>query len=154
MTIKEELGAELRDAMKTGDKLRRDAIRQIETEVSTARSRPDFSGEVDDELYQSVIASYVKKMEKSRAEYEELGERGRLMADKLGFEVGYLSRWLPQKLGEEETRLLVRETISELGVEGEEKATGRVIGQLMKTRGDDLDGSLVNRLVGEELAAG
>lgn len=154
MTIKEELGAELRDAMKTGDKLRRDAIRQIETEVSTARSRPDFSGDVDDELYQSVIASYVKKMEKSRAEYEELGERGQLMADKLGFEVEYLSRWLPQKLGEEETRVLVRETVSELGVEGEEKAAGRVIGELMKTRGDDLDGSLVNRLVREELAAG
>lgn len=154
MTIKEELGAELRDAMKTGDKLRRDAIRQIETEVSTARSRPDFSGEVDDQLYQSVIASYVKKMEKSQAEYEELGERGQAMAAKLGFEVDYLSRWLPQKLGEEETRVLVREAIAELGIEGEEKAAGRIIGNLMKTRGDDLDGSLVNRLVREELAAG
>lgn len=154
MTIKEELGAELRDAMKTGDKLRRDAIRQIETEVSTARGRPDFSGDVDDELYQSVIASYVKKMGKSRAEYEELGERGQAMAEKLGFEVEYLSRWLPKKLGDEESRALVRETIAELGVEGEEKAAGRVIGHLMKTRGDDLDGSLVNRLVREELAAG
>ena len=154
MTIKEQLSAELRDAMKTGDKLRRDAIRQIETEVSTAKSRPDFSGDVDDMLYQSVIASYVKKMEKSQAEYEELGERGEAMAEKLGFEVDYLSRWLPQKLGEEETRVLVRGTISDLGVEGEEKAAGRVIGQLMKTRGDDLDGSLVNTLVREELAAG
>lgn len=152
MTIREQLSAELRDAMKTGDKLRRDAIRQIETEVSTAKSRPDFIGDVDDQLYQSVIASYVKKMEKSQAEYEELGERGQAMAEKLGFEVDYLSRWLPQKLGEEGTRVLVREAIAELGAEGEEKATGRVIGHLMKTRDDELDGSLVNRLVREELA--
>lgn len=152
MTIKEELGAELRDAMKTGDKLRRDAIRQIETEVSTARSRPDFTGDVDDELYQSVIASYVKKMEKSRVEYQELGERGEAMAEKLGFEVDYLSRWLPRKLGEEDTRDLVRAAIAELGVGGEEKAAGRVTGHLMKTRGDDLDGALVSALVREELA--
>ena len=152
MTIREQLSVELRDAMKTGDKLRRDAIRQIETEVSTAKSRPDFSGDVDDQLYQSVIAAYVKKMEKSQAEYAELGERGQPMAEKLGFEVDYLSRWLPQKAGDEETRALVRQTISEMGVEGEEKAAGMVIGHLMKSRGEDLDGALVNRLVREELA--
>jgi uncharacterized protein len=152
VTIREQLGAELRDAMKTGDKLRRDAIRQVETEVSTAKSRPDFSGDVDDQLYQSVIAAYVKKMEKSQAEYAELGERGQPMAEKLGFEVEYLSRWLPQRAGVEETRALVRQTISELRVEGEEKAAGMVIGHLMKTRGEDLDGALVNKLVREELA--
>lgn len=154
MTIREELSAELRDAIKSGDELRRDAIRQVETEVSTARSRADFTGDVDDELYRSVIASYVKKMEKSRAEYEDFGERGRAMAEKLGFEVDYLSRWLPRKLGEEETRALVRETIEDLGAEGDEKAAGRVTGHLMKSRGEDLDGALVSRVVREELAGG
>lgn len=152
MTIREELSAELHDAIKSGDKLRRDAIRQVETEVSTARTRPDFTGDVDDQLYQTVIASYVKKMEKSRDEYVELGERGRAMAEKLGFEVEYLSRWLPKKLGEEQTRALVRETIAELGVAGDEKAAGRVIGHLMKTRGEDLDGALVNQVARQELS--
>lgn len=154
MTIKEELSAELRDAIKSGDKLRRDAIRQVETEVSTARSRADFTGDVDDELYRSVIAAYVKKMEKSREEYQGLGERGQAMAEKLGFEVDYLSRWLPQKLGEEATRALVRETIEDLGVEGDEKAAGRVTGHLLKSRGEDLDGALVSRVAREELDGG
>lgn len=154
MTIKEELSAELRDAIKSGDKLRRDAIRQVETEVSTARSRADFTGDVDDELYRSVIAAYVKKMEKSREEYQGLGERGQAMAEKLRFEVDYLSRWLPQKLGEEETRALVRETIEDMEVEGDEKAAGRVTGHLMKSRGEALDGALVSRVAREELAAG
>ena len=36
VSIKDQLAAELRDAMKTGDKLRRDAIRQVQTEVTTA----------------------------------------------------------------------------------------------------------------------
>ncbi|MGH8945309.1 MAG: GatB/YqeY domain-containing protein [Acidimicrobiia bacterium] len=154
MTIREELGVELHDAIKTGDKLRRDAIRQVETEVSTAKSRPDFSGDIDDELYQTVISSYVKKMDKSRAEYEDIGERGKAMAEKLRFEVEYLSRWLPRKLDEQQTRALVREAIAELDVAGDEKAIGRVMGHLMQNRGQDLDGSLVNQVAREELTGG
>ncbi len=154
MTIKEELAAELKDAMLSRDAPRRDVIRQIETEVSMARSHPDFTGEVDDSLYEKVIASYVKKMDKSRSEYLELGDRGAAMAEKLAFEVDYLGRWLPTKLDEATTRELVREAILELGVAGDEKAAGRVTGQLMKTRGGDLDGGLVNRVVREELVGG
>lgn len=154
MTIQEELTAELRAAMKEKDALRRDAIRQIQTEVATAKSQPDFEGEVDDALYQRIIASYVKRMEKSRDEYNALGERGEQMADKLAFEVEYLSRWLPEKLGEEATRRLVVEAIAELDAAGDEKAAGRVTGHLMNTHGGDLDGGLVNRLVREELASG
>lgn len=153
MTIKEQLAEELKDAMKSQDARRRDVIRQIETEVSRARSDPDFDGEVDDALYEKVISSYVKKMDKSREEYEGYGERGTAMAEKLAFEVDYLSRWLPKTLDEPATRALVSATIEELGVAGDEKAAGRVIGQLMKTHGKDLDGGLVNRLVREELSA-
>lgn len=154
MSIQEELAAELRDAMKAKDVRRRDVIRQIETEVATAKSQPGFSGEVDDALYQKVIASYVKKMDKTRAEYEGYGERGADMAAKLAFEVEYLSKWTPKKLSEAETSELIRDAIAELGVDGDEKAAGRVTGHLMKTRGKDLDGGLVNRLVREELAPG
>jgi uncharacterized protein len=152
MTIQEQLTTELRDAMKAKDGPRRDVIRQVQTEAATARSQPDFVGEVDDAFYEKVIASYVKKMDKSREEYATLGERGEEMADKLAFEVEYLSRWLPSKLDEEATRRLVAEAIAELGVAGDDKAAGRVTGHLMKSHGSDLDGGLVNRLVREELA--
>lgn len=151
MTIQEELTAELRDAMKEKDALRRDVIRQVQTEVATAKSEPEFQGDVDDALYQRVITSYVKRMDKSREEYLSLGERGEEMADKLAFEVEYLSRWLPEKLDEDATRRLVLEAIEELDAAGDEKAAGRVTGHLMKTHGADLDGGLVNRLVNEEL---
>jgi uncharacterized protein YqeY len=154
MTIAQELAAELTDAMKAKDAPRRDVIRQVQTEAATARSQPDFEGEVDDAFYEKIIASYVKKMDKSRQEYAGLGERGRPMAEKLAYEVEYLSRWLPKRLDEEATRSLVVEAIATLGVAGDEKAAGRVTGHLMKERGEDLDGGLVNRLVREELAAG
>ena len=151
-TIKEQLSEELKDAMKTKDVDRRDVIRMIESEVSLAKSAPGFKGEVNDDLYRQVIASYSKKMDKARAEYLELGPRGEEMARKLGWEVGYLSRWLPTKLDQESTEALVREAISELGVAGDPKAAGRVIGHIMKNHKDEVDGGLVNRLVAAALS--
>ena len=154
MTIKEELSAELIDAMKARDARRRDVIRMVETEVTLARSAPGFQGEIDDDLYRKVIASHAKKMDKAKAEFEAAGERGAAMAEKLGWEVEYLSRWLPKKLDEESTAVLVRSTIEALGVARDPKASGRVIGQIMRTHKDEVDGALVNRLVAETLSAG
>ena len=151
MTIREEFAAELKSAMLARDARRRDVVRQIETEVSLVRSSAGFKGAVDDGLYLSVIASYVKKMQKSVEEYRSLGERGEAMAEKLEWEVEFLSRWLPAKLGEEETLALVRAAILELGVGGDPKAVGRVTGHLMKDHKDVLDGALVSRLVRGEL---
>ena len=59
MSIKDELADELRDAMKAKDAPRRDVIRQVETEISVARSQPGFTGDLDDDLYRQVIGSYV-----------------------------------------------------------------------------------------------
>jgi uncharacterized protein YqeY len=150
MSVQEELRAELKDAMRQRDQGRLDAIRQVESELSVVKSAPGFKGEVDDALYQQVIATYVKRMDKARKEYEELGERGEEMAQKLAFEVDYLSRWLPKKLSEEDTRVLVRSAIAELGV-SDPKQAGKLVGHLMKSRGGELDGALVNRLAREEL---
>lgn len=152
MPIKDELETELRDAMRQKDARRRDVIRQIQTEVTMARSASGFKGEVDDDLYRQVIASYVKKMQKALEEYREMGERGQQMADKLAWEVEYLDRWLPDLLGEDATRELVREAIAELGAAGDPKATGKVIGYVMAEHSDEVDGSLVARLTWEELS--
>jgi hypothetical protein len=150
MSMRDELRQELKDAMRQKDQRRVNAIRQVETEVATAKTAPGFKGEVDDQLYRQVIGAYVKKMEKARAEYEGLGECGREMADQLAFETEYLSRWLPRKLSEEETRQLVRQARDELGI-SDPKQAGRLVGHLMKSRRDDLDGALVNRIAREEL---
>jgi uncharacterized protein YqeY len=149
MTIHEDLAAELKDAMRSGDRARRDVIRQVESEVSIVRSAPGFRGEVDDALYRRVIASYVKKMDKARAEFAEAGERGSAQVDKLTFEIDYLSRWVPPSLGEAETRDLVAAAIAELGA-SDPKMTGRVIGHVMKS-GAEVDGALVAKLVKDAL---
>jgi uncharacterized protein YqeY len=151
MGIREELAAELRDAIKAGDKARRNVIRQIETEIAVAKSAPGFSGAIDDDLYRKTIASYVKKMQKARDEFAAAGDRGAEQEAILAHEVAYLSRWLPQLAGEDETRALVKQAIADLAAD-DPKMAGRVTGHIMKS-GKDLDGKLVSRIVREELGA-
>ncbi|MDE0231309.1 MAG: GatB/YqeY domain-containing protein [bacterium] len=155
MSIKSELRSELVKAMKSGDRGRRDAIRSVQAEVQTRRTAPGFSGTgEDDDFYRQVIAGYVKKMRKAAFEYADLGGRGKEMSEKLSFEAEYLSRWLPAHLDEEQSRKLVAETVALLGVKGQPRAQGRVMGHIMRAHRQEVDGGLISRLVAEQLAAG
>ncbi|OFW66481.1 MAG: hypothetical protein A2Z12_05500 [Actinobacteria bacterium RBG_16_68_21] len=150
MSIHDELAAELKDAMKAKDKNRLDVIRQIESEVSRARSEPGFDGKIDDTLYRAVIVSYVKKMEKAHEEFLGYGEKGAEAAAKLGFEIDYLGRWLPKMLDEGKTREVVAIAIKELRAD-DPKQAGRVIGHIMKNGPVGMDGALVSKIVREAL---
>ena len=151
MSIHDELAEQLKEGMRSKDRPRINVIRQIETEVTVAKTAPGFRGEVDDALYLEVMGSYVKKMDKARREYEAAGERGRANAEKLAYEIDYLQQWLPTELSEDETRDLVRRAIAETGAT-DQKQTGMVIGTVMKS-GAAVDGATVSRLVREELGA-
>lgn len=151
MSIHDELIEELKDAMRAQDRRRLDVIRQVETEVSRARSEKGFSDDPQgDDLYGSVIAAYVKKMDKAREEFVAAGDRGVAQAEKLAFEVAYLDRWAPKSLSDEDTREVVRVAIMELQA-NDPKQMGRVIGHIMKNGPSGLDGSLVSELVAEAL---
>lgn len=150
MPIHEELQTELKDAMRAKDRPRLDVIRQIETEVSRAKSEPGFTGETDDSLYRKVIASYVKKMDKAREEFAGGGERGQEAAEKLAWEIEYLARWLPSAADEDKTREVVRVALMELRV-SDPKQAGQVIGHIMKNGPKGMDGALVSKLVREAL---
>ncbi len=154
MSVKSQMRAELVDAMKSGDRPRRDVIRSVEAEIQRKRTAPGFSGSgEDDDFYREIIGSYVKKMRKAADEYARLGERGEEMARKLSYEVDYLSRWLPSLLDEKKSRKLVRQAIEHLGVAGDPGARGRVMGHIMKSHRQQVDGGLVSRLVAEELSS-
>ena len=150
MSIQEELGVELRDAMKARDRARLDVIRQIETEVSKAKSEPGFSGEIDDALYRTIISAYSKKMDKARDEFAAAGERGAEAVAKLTFEIDYLTRWLPKGVSDEDTREVVRIAIKELQAT-DAKQLGQVVGHIMKNGPKGMDGATVKRLVNEAL---
>lgn len=149
MSIQEQLKEDQVAAMRSKDKATLNAIRSVQAEVATAKSSPGFSGDVDDDLYRKTIATYVKRISKSRSEYEAMGEQGSEQAAKLSFEIAYLEQYLPKTLDEAATRELIDRTIAEMGADAD-TPVGKVIGAVMRS-GEDLDGSLVNSLVREAL---
>ena len=147
MALIDDLSTALKEAMKAKDKPKLDAIRQVQTEI--AKKKSEKGEETTDELVLGVISSYVKKMAKAVDEYNSLGERGAEMAEKIQFEIDFLSQWLPEQLSEEDVEKLVDEVLAELG-EVDMSQMGRIIGAVM-AKGDGIDGSIVSRVVKDKL---
>ena len=147
MTLVDDLSAALKEAMKAKDKPKLDAIRQVQTEI--AKKKSEKGEEATDELVLAVISSYVKKMTKAVEEYQTLGDRGTEMAEKIQFEIDFLSEWLPEQLSEEEVEKIVDAVLIEMG-NIDISQMGRVIGAVM-SKGDGIDGSVVSRIVKEKL---
>ena len=147
MALIDDLSTSLKEAMKAKDKPKLDAIRQVQTEI--AKKKSEKGEETTDELVLGVISSYVKKMAKAVDEYNSLGERGAEMAEKIQFEIDFLSQWLPEQLSEEDVEKLVDEVLAELG-EVDMSQMGRIIGAVM-AKGDGIDGSIVSRVVKDKL---
>ena len=148
MGLADDLSSALKDAMKAKDKPKLDAIRQIQTEI--AKKKAEKGEEVNDDLVLGVISSYVKKMIKAVEEYQSLGDRGQEMAEKIQFEIDFLSTYLPEQLSDGEVEKIVDEVLSELG-DVDISQMGRVIGAVM-AKGDGIDGSIVSKIVKDKLS--
>ena len=148
MALIDDLSDALKEAMKAKDKPKLDAIRQVQTEI--AKKKSEKGEEATDELVLGVISSYVKKMTKAVEEYRSLGDRGIEMAEKIQFEIDFLSGWLPEQLSEEDVAKLVDDVLADLG-DVDMSQMGRIIGAVM-AKGDGIDGSVVSILVKEKLS--
>ena len=148
MALADDLSTALKEAMKTKDKPKLDAIRQIQTEI--AQKKSEKGEEVNDELVLGVITSYVKKMAKAVDEYKSLGEKGEEMANKIQFEIDFLTTYLPEQLSEEEVEKIIDDVLAELG-DVDMSQMGRVIGAVM-AKGDGIDGSIVSKIVKGKLS--
>ena len=113
MALIDELSDALKEAMKAKDKPKLDAIRQVQTEI--AKKKSEKGEEATDDLVLGVISSYVKKMTKAVEEYKSLGDRGLEMAEKIQFEIDFLSNWLPEQLSEEEVMNIIDEVLNDMG---------------------------------------
>jgi len=148
MAVIDDLSNALKEAMKSKDKTKLDAIRQVQTEV--AKKKAEKGEEATDELVLGVISSYVKKMIKAVEEYESLGDRGIEMAEKIKGEIDFLSTWLPEQLSDEEVEKIVDEVLSELG-DVDMSQMGKIIGAVM-AKANELDGSTVSKIVKSKIS--
>ena len=152
MALDKDLDDRIRQGIKDRDLKTVDVLRMLKARLLERRTAKGFTGEVDDALVLDVIAAYRKQLQKALAEFEKLGERGAAQAAQLRFEIGVCGGYLPQGLGDDELRALVKERIGALAI-GDAKQIGRLVGDVMKTHKGLADAADVKRIAEELLKA-
>ena len=146
MSLRNDIEAKYLEAMKAKDAPTVSAMRMLRAAVKNQQI--EKMKELSDEDVQDVIAKEVKKLKDSAADFEK-GGRPDLGAGVQG-EIAILSKFLPAQLSEEEVRAVVKEKIAALGVSGPAGA-GKLTGEVMKALKGRADGTMVSRLVKEQL---
>jgi uncharacterized protein YqeY len=147
MSLEERLMDEMKQAMKTGDKLRLSTIRMIRTAVKNKEIEQRKRLEDDDVL--RVIQGMVRKGEESIEQFK-LGGRMDLV-EKETKEIEILKSYLPKALSQEEIIKIIDQTIQETEASSL-KDLGRVMKSVMPKLGGRAQGSLINQLVKERLS--
>ena len=146
MTLKEQLRLDMADAMRAGDKVKRDTIRLLLAAIKQVEV--DGQQSLDDADVQTVLAKQAKQRRESIADYERAGRAD--IADLEKAELVIIESYLPQMMSREEITEVATQTIADLGADGP-KDTGRVMGSLMPQVKGKADGRLVSEVVRELL---
>ncbi|MFT5196727.1 MAG: hypothetical protein ACI9EW_002153 [Cellvibrionaceae bacterium] len=148
MGIREELTADMKQAMRDKDNITRDTLRLL---LAAVKQVDVDGGKLLDEAgIQTVIAKQGKQRRESISEYEKAGRTD--LADPEKLELAVIEKYLPQMMGRAQIEAIAREVISESAADGP-NAMGAIMGKLMpkiKAAGQ-ADGKLVNQIVRELL---
>ena len=147
MPLKEQLAADLKDAMRQRDQRRRDVLRLTLAALHNAEIA------ADQELDEAGILDVIAKEDKRRREsIEEFGKAGRQdLVEKEEAELAILSAYLPQQASRDEIVEAARQAIQETGASGP-RDLGKVMPVLMQRFRGRADGREVNEIVRELLA--
>ncbi len=143
MSLKDQLTADMKTAMKVHDKDRLAVIRMVRGAIRQAEIDGGHKALGDEEVI-AVISKEVK-MRRDSVEAFEKGGRSDLVAQTKK-EIDVLMAYLPKQLTEDEVRALVKEAVEQTGAKTP-KEMGKVMGVLMPKVKGRADGKLVNALV-------
>jgi len=149
MSLKQKIFSDMKEAMKTGDVMRRDTLRMLDamiknTEIEKLKKEEGLS----DAETQEVIARAVKQRKDSVAQYIA-GERSEL-AEKENKEIEILVGYMPEQVGEDKIKEVVCEIIASVGAVSKADI-GKVMGQAMSRLKGQADGNVVKKIAEELL---
>jgi uncharacterized protein YqeY len=148
MALEDRLMEEMKQAMKSNDKLRLSTIRMIRTAVKNKEI--EQRKPLDDEGILRVIQGMVRKSEESVEQFKAGGRMD--LVEKETKEIETMKSYLPQPLSREEVLKIIDQTIEETQATSL-KEMGKVMKSLMPKLGGKVDGALVNQWVKERLSS-
>ncbi|MCA9930286.1 MAG: GatB/YqeY domain-containing protein [Anaerolineales bacterium] len=148
MSLKEQLRADMADAMRSGDTEKRDVLRMLVAAVK--QTEIDDRLELDDKGVQVVLTKQAKQRRESISDYEKAGRDELAAQEKM--ELAVIESYLPKMMERDEIEKIASAIIAELGV-SDAKGMGQVMGKLMPQVKGKADGRLVNEVVRELLSS-
>ena len=146
MSLKEQLFADLKTAMKEKDTLKKDTVQLIRSGI--LQYEKDNKVELDDEGVLDIITKQLKSRRDSLPDYQKSGRED--LIEKLNKEIEILLGYLSEQLSEEEIAKIVEEAIAATGA-ASVKEMGKVMGIVnpkVKGRADmKVVGALVKKLL-------
>ena len=153
MSLKDQLSADLRDAMRAGDETRKSTLRMLITSIRNAEipaEGADASGriELDDEGVLNVVRKEVKQRRDSIDMYAQ-ANRTDLVATEQA-EVAVLMHYLPQQMSRDDIEIIAKGIIESLGASGPADK-GKVMPAVMAELRGKAEGRDINSVVTELL---
>ena len=142
MALKDQLMADMQEAMKAHDKDRLAVIRMVRGAIR--QQEIDGKKELGDSDVIAVISKEVKMRKDSIEEFKK-GDRQDLV-EKTQAEIEVLMPYMPAQLSEAEVSELVKAAVEETGAKTQ-KDMGKVMGKLMPKVKGRADGKMVNNIV-------
>ncbi|EIM25936.1 GatB/YqeY domain-containing protein [Microvirga lotononidis] len=151
--LRERFTAEMKEAMKAGDKGRLGAIRLIQAALKDKdiEARGNGKEPLSDEEILALLQKMVKQRQESITMYEQGGRTE--LADQEKNEVAVISSYLPQQMDEAETRAAIEAAIAETGA-ASMKDMGKVVGALRAKYAGRMDFAKASGLVKDMLPKG
>ena len=142
MSLKEQLTADMKEAMKNKEKERLAVIRMVRGAIR--QQEIDGQKELGEEYVIAVISKEVKMRRYSIEEFQKGGRED--LVEKTQAEIDVLLPYLPAQLSEDEVRELVKAAVEQTGA-ATPKDMGKVMGVLMPKVKGRADGKMVNTIV-------
>ena len=145
--LKEKLLEDLKDAMKTKNVNKKNAVQMVRTAI--LQIEKDRGIEVSDEQILGIVAKEVKTRKDAITEYEQANRED--LIEKANEEIKALEEYLPKQLTDEELVAEVKKVIEKLNATSM-KDMGPVMKEAKATIGAQADGKRINEVVKSLLA--
>lgn len=148
MTLKEQLMAGFKDAMKAKDEVRKNTISFARAAIK--QYEVDNRQELDDEGIIAILSKQVKMRKDALSDFEKAGRTD--LADDYKAEIEILMSYLPEQMDASKIKEAVQAAADEMGIEKDKKNMGRLMGAVMKKVKGLADGNDVRKAVEEFLS--
>ena len=148
MNLKEKVNIDLKDALKSGDKIKLQTIRSIRAlilEFEKSGSGKEFNEEEEIKL----LSSAAKKRKESIEQYTNAGRNDLAQTEEA--ELKIIMSYLPKQLNENEIETKIKELANEIGAENKADF-GKLMSATMKELKGKADGKIVKTIVEKVLS--